>query len=83
MRTNWKKKCEQLSRLLFQKRYQIVREGDPNCNHSFDDYELTSDSGIAFCEWKCTKCGLVVAQTLRERIPPENVPLDKTSWTEE
>lgn len=64
-----------------QKTYQIIKIGNPEHNHSWNNYELTSDSGIAFCDWKC-ECGAVVSQTLGERTPPEKVPSDKQSWRE-
>ena len=37
--------------------------------HQFDDWELSSESGVAFCDWKC-KCGLIVSQQLAQREPP-------------
>lgn len=43
---------------------------DPDCEHEFEEWELTSESGIAFCDWTCKHCMGVVSQLLAERTPP-------------
>ena len=62
-------------------KYNIAQEGDPTHEHSFDDWELTSESGIAFCIWRCS-CGLEVAQLLGERLSPTLLPKEQTRFKE-
>lgn len=49
--------------------YQLEKD----CEHefSYDNYEFTSETGIAYCVWECSKCNGKVSQYLAERIPPD------------
>jgi hypothetical protein len=69
-------------------RYTVTHEPwvkDPAHVHDFKEWELISNGGVAFCEWKCG-CGLTVAQALGERLRPLKVPeiLEKyQEWRED
>jgi len=52
--------------------YQVIKEGDPQCQHERSQKELTSDSGIIFVEYKCHKCGRKLAECIGECHPPED-----------
>lgn len=56
-------------------------QGDLDHDHIFNEWELVSEGGIAFCVWKCS-CGVEVNQLLGERIPPEKIPKDMIEWSE-
>jgi len=76
-----RKNLTRLNSTPYHKAYQAYAKGDPDHEHSFDEWELISDSGIVFCIWKC-ECGLEINQLLGERLAPESVPKDRNEWSE-
>jgi len=52
---------------------------EKDCEHEFpyDNYEFTSESGMAYCGWQCSKCHGKVWQFLAERILPDKEDIAK------
>ncbi len=81
---SYKTLYESAMRKLNSASYLVVEKGfpeDPNHEHSFDEWTLASEGGIAYCDWKCS-CGLTVSQFIGERVKPEALPSELTKYTE-
>jgi len=73
---------------ILSSKYEVTKipyKASPSHIHAFEEWELVSDGGIAFCDWKCS-CGLEVSQCIGERLRPQKVPesLERgQTWREE
>jgi hypothetical protein len=52
--------------------YNVLNEGDPDCEHKRDSYEVVAHEGVVFARFKCVNCGRVIAHNVGEVIAPDS-----------
>lgn len=67
-----------------QSRFQILEDGDRECEHVFSWKVDSQGGGIVGAVYVCEKCYMKIDQTIGERYTPENIPNDPTitAWRE-